>query len=131
MYNYHIILAFDFPFNTEAYRAAPELELREAQWILKTFPFEEPAYLMQNPDEGPAPHVLFINQDRDYYLFISYEGESRYSITLGKGKGIHHSLQDLGAREVQEAISLFWDSAVLFEDLWPKIKQVYKKYSIF
>jgi hypothetical protein len=129
MFIYHIILEYNFPFDTEEFWTAPDLELREAQWMVRTFPFEEPEYLIQHPEEGPAPHILFVNLERDYYLLVSYEGESRYAFRFGKGKGEHRILGNLGIRELQEAVSIFWDSNVLFEDLWEKIKTVYQKYT--
>lgn len=131
MFIYNIILAFDFPLDLEEYKTAPQLELKEAQWIFRTFPFEEPAYLAQHPEEGPAPHILFVNQLRDDYLLISYEGESRYQLTFGKGKGAHKILHDLGTREVKEALSLFWNHDTSFEEAWLTIQQVYQKYTFF
>lgn len=127
MFTYQIILEYNFPFDTEEFWAAPDLELREAHWMIRTFPFEEPEYLLQHPEEGPAAHILFVNLNRDYYLLISYEGESRYAIHFGKGKGEHHTMENLGIRELQEAVSFFWDSNALFEELWEKIKGVYQK----
>lgn len=131
MHRYNIILEFDFPFDTEEYRTAPELELKEAHWMVRTFPFEEPEYLQIHPEEGPAPHILFINATKGYYFLVSYEGNFRYKITAGIDKGDHRELKDLGLREVQEAIAMFWDSSLVFADLWKKIKTVHHKYTLF
>ncbi len=130
MYIYHIILEFDLPLDTLKFRTAPALEVREAIWMVDSFPFEEPSYFEQFPDEGPPPHILFVNLKSDCFLLVTYEGDDHFSLTCGEDMGKHQIMSELEKQDLKEALTLFWSQDYSFKELCKELRKSTKKYTL-
>jgi hypothetical protein len=100
---YKIVLEFSFPLNINTYREASIIKPTEAPWIFEHFPFEEPQYFIDRPEEGPAPHFLFANFRNKSYLLVSYLGDGNFGIGLGRSEG---KFRELGRFEMPFTIEV-------------------------
>lgn len=107
---YRIILEPEHPLDIWSYRDAPVINLDDAHFIWETFPFEEPEVFEEEPELGPAPHIVFGNLQNRLLLMLSYRGKGNFDVTLSESKGKRWGKENVDRTGIRNLLDTFWNS---------------------
>ncbi len=117
MFIYKIVLELNLPLDIWEYRTAHPIPLDEALWIYDGFPFEEPAFYQQYPEDGPPPNILFANLKNRCFLIVQYQGKGTHNLLLAESNGKFQLTNGHSIQEVKNAIKVFWQGQKNYRQL--------------
>ncbi|MFK7969309.1 MAG: hypothetical protein AB8F95_03030 [Bacteroidia bacterium] len=110
MFIYRIILEPALPLDIWSFKDAPVISQDDAHFIYETFPFEEPEIFEEEPELGPAPHIVFGSLRNSFLLMLSYKGKGHFDLTLCKSLSEHYVKKGLDRQATRNLLDRFWQS---------------------